>query len=167
MGWYINQAGSEVFIDPQTLARIQKRGDMHLFRKRPTEYDGSGPKNKVAIVYQSPNGANGIGDYIHAMPALCAKVEAGFEVHVWSSEFFRPIIERCGCIYHDYREAQIGWLKRALTEYGTVYMLTYWCIKHDEYSFGNVTMNRFDQMADYLSVKLPESFSWRAKLCES
>lgn len=164
MPWLINPAGSEVFVDKETLAKIEQRGDRHLFRERPWKYAGLGPTMKIAVVYQAPNGSNGIGDYVHAMPALCAKVAAGFDVHVYSSEFFRPFIERSGATYHDCKAMGIGWLADAQKIYGTVYMLTFWCIKHDELTFGDVTKDRFAQMADYLETTLPETFSWKERL---
>jgi hypothetical protein len=164
MPWMLNPAGQDVFIPKAAWERIVQRGHQVQFRPRPHLFMGTGEPNRVAVIYQSHNGANGLGDHLHAMPALAAKVAEGFKVHVYTAEFFRPFVESVGCIWEDWKPLGIGWMARAQKEYGTVYSLLYWCIRHDENTYGDVTTTRFQQMADYLQVKLPEHFSWRERL---
>lgn len=161
MAWYLNPSGYSVWLNRDDIARITKRGDLHRFSPRLFRHEGDGPKKKIAIIFASYNGSNGIGDYVHGMPALTEKVKAGFECHVFTTEFFRPFVEWCGAIFEDGSSLGVGSLAQFQKEYGEVYSLLHWCINHDEESFGDVWKTRFDQIAEFLGVTLPESYSWK------
>ncbi len=160
MPWYLNPFGQEIHLTKKDIDFIVKQGDLKLFQPRAFRHEGQGLKNKVAIIFSSNNGSNGIGDYVHAMPALTAKVQSGFECHVWTTEFFRPFIEWCGATFHDGSLLGVGSIAKMQLEFGVIHSLVHWCIEHDEQTFGDVHKTRFEQIAEFLGVELPDRFSW-------
>jgi hypothetical protein len=164
MAWFTNQFGSRVWLDHAAIELIKSRGDLDKFHKRTFTTAGTGPANRIAVIFESPNaadGSNGIGDYIHSMPAIASHVAAGVEVHVWTGEFFRFFVEAAGGVWHNARDLGIGSFAQLALEYASVHSLVHWCIEHDEQTFGVPTTPRFEQIADFIGAKLPESYSWR------
>ncbi len=160
MAWYTNSFGFDVFLNREDVERIKKRGDMSKFQPRLFRHTGTGPEKKIAIFFASHNGSNGIGDYVHMMPALTEKVKQGSECHVFTTEFFRPFVEWCGAVYEDAAALHVGSIGELMREYGEAYSLVHWCIAHDELTFGDVTTPRFQQIADLIGVELPDKYAW-------
>jgi hypothetical protein len=117
---------------------------------------GTGNPRSIALLLHD----NGIGDHIHAMPAIWQKVRDGFDVHVYSKPFTRRCFESIGCTWHAMSGPQPGWLAENLGRYGKVYSLSQWCIEHEKATEGKPTLTRFEQFAELIEGELPEEFYW-------
>jgi hypothetical protein len=117
----------------------------------PTPHIGTGPARRIALLLHD----NGIGDAIHAMPALSQKVRDGFEVHVYSRAFVRRCYESVGCHWHAMDTPTIGWIDDHAAEYGRIYSLSQWCMIHEAETQGRPTLTRFEQFAALIEGTLP------------
>lgn len=162
-----NMHGNEVAINDFTLECIISRGEMHLFNRQVFRKEGQGDPRTILLAL----GRNGLGDDIHAMPAIAAKIALGYEITVIGREFNRACYESLGCKFIDERTTFGGddntdkvYLEEALKHYGSVYSMKTWCTEHDWDSKGEITLSRFEQVARYLEVELPKEFDWRKLL---
>ncbi len=162
-----NMHGNEVAINDFTFAAIVSRGELHLFNRQVYRKKGIGDPMKILLAL----GRNGLGDDIHAMPAIAAKIAQGFDVTVIGREFNRLCYESLGCHFIDEKTTWSGddgtdktYREDALNEYGAVYSMVMWCIEHDWDSKGEVSVTRFEQFAKFLDVELPKEFNWRKYL---
>jgi hypothetical protein len=126
----------------------------------PAPHIGTGPAHRIALLLHD----NGIGDAIHAMPALSQKVRDGFEVHVYSRAFVRRCYESVGCHWHAMDTPTIGWIDDHTAEYGRIYSLSQWCMIHEAETNGNPTLTRFEQFAALIETGLPDRFRWDVRL---
>lgn len=165
--------GTEVTVDSEGWDQIIRRGDADKFSKEPTSTYGFGPAKKIALLLHG----NGIGDMVHSLPAICAKIAEGYEIDLMAEKNLCPFFERTGCnvipayemapggavCYGDGKPVQ-GFIKDHRNEYGKFYSLKHWCVAHDEESEGKSHIDRFDQIAGYLDVELPKKFDWKPYL---
>src|SRR5690242_7847138 len=95
----LNKYGREVQINSKILAKIQRRGNMNDFQKLPCKTICNGSENHIALLL----GENGIGDDIHAMPAVWQKIQQGYTIDVYSRDFTRECYESVGANFTPYR----------------------------------------------------------------
>jgi hypothetical protein len=167
----INPAGIEVTVDARGWEQIVRRGEADKFRKVPTKTEGLGPKNKIALLLHG----NGIGDCVHSLPAIIAKIREGFEITVMAEESLCPFFAKAGCetiaVHSDQdgslwtdKGSILGFIPEHMNEYGAFYSLKHWCVAHDEDTSGDSTLDRFRQFAGYIEIECPEKFDWRPYL---
>lgn len=153
----INPSGNVVLIDRQTKERLIENGDWCHFKLRQPLTIGTGPEHKICLLIQE----NGLGDHIHALPAIKALIDSGKDVTVYVPAFYAPLFEKLNVTVKDSEDCTIGFIEENIPRYGKIYSLSSWCIIHDEETDGDVTDDRFLQFAKLVDVELPESFSWR------
>jgi hypothetical protein len=159
--WNI-ETGREVQLNSEVWQCIVRRGDAHKYAKNITVHEGTGPANKILLMLND----NGIGDDVHALPAIAQKIREGFDITVIARKFTRSMFEKLGCKFIEAcPEGMPGFLKENLPRYGLLYNLPTWCIDHDEETSGNVFLTRFEQFAKKIGTTLPESFDFRAYVC--
>lgn len=107
-----------------------------------------GPPNKVLIAAATNVG---IGDAIHAMPAVWQMIADDYDVTVNCMSFTAPLWHSIGAkTTHDTQG--LGWEPQG---FGALYQPHLW--NHDaRYN----TMDRFDAFAEEIGVCVPDSFSW-------
>ena len=161
-------SGNEVNVDARGWEQIVRRGEADKFRRVPTTTMGRGPEGKIVLLLHG----NGIGDCIHSLPAISAKLEQGFDITVLAEESVCPFFERAGCkvipVHSDATGSVwidngsiLGFIPEHYDEYGTFYSLKHWCVTHDEDSKGNSSKDRFVQFAEFIGVDLPAMYKWR------
>lgn len=151
----INPFGHEVPVNDFTYEQLLVTGRIKNFNRQVFCHQGRADNNRICLMLNT----NGIGDDIHSMPAIYAKRRQGYEIHISGLErFTAPIFESLGCKIVP--SIGIGEMKEKLTEYHQIYSMKMWCIEHDFDSRGEITLTRFEQFARYLSVNLPEKFSF-------
>lgn len=156
MPW-LNNGRREVLVTPEIYEKLVATGEIVKFTNATQKITGSGPANKIALLLHQ----NGLGDDVHAMPGLFAKVSEGYEVHVWGRAFNRAMYETLGCRFHEGRMPEDFALTDVLRpEFGAIWSLKNWCINHDEATDGDVTLDRFDQFAQLIETTAPHEFSW-------
>lgn len=162
-----NMHGNEVAINDFTYECIVSRGELHLFNRQVYRKKGKGDPMNILLAL----GRNGLGDDIHAMPAVAAKIAQGFHITVIGRAFNRLCYESLGCGFIDEKTTFSGsdetdkeYLEEALQRYGYVYSMKNWCLEHDWDSKGAITKTRFEQFAEFLDVDLPKEFDWREYL---
>lgn len=162
----INMHGNEVAVNDFTYRAIKSRGELHLFNRQVYKHPGKGDPKSILLMLNT----NGLGDDIHAMPAIAAKLAQGFNITVVGREFNKLCYESLGCKFIDEKSTQGDngttkeFTEAAKLEYGAVYSMRMWCTEHDWDSKGDISITRFEQFAKYLDVELPESFDWREYL---
>lgn len=129
--------------------------DPHKIRSHQVT-EGLGPKDSICLLLHR----NGMGDDIHSMPAIAAKIAEGFNITVYSRPFTRRCFESLGCIWHHQREADSDFMKLATRQYGQIISATQWCTHHELATNGKPVLDRFEQFAKILDVDLPREFSW-------
>jgi hypothetical protein len=154
----LNRAGNEVEIDDWLIAQMRRDGTFHGFDMLPTTRQGNGPANRVALLVAN----NGIGDDIHAMPAIAAKVAAGYSVDVYGRPFTRECYTSVGASFYDYRSLGVSNTSDLLRDYGSGHYLSQWCLRHEHETDGMPTQSRFEQFAHWIGATLPDAFDWRA-----
>lgn len=123
----------------------------------PTPHIGTGPAHRIALLVHD----NGIGDHIHAMPAIWQKIRDGFEVHVYSRPFTRRCFESVGATWHAMEGPSPGWIDAHAAHYGRIYSLSQWCMTHERETEGRPTLTRFEQFAALIETTLPgDEFTW-------
>lgn len=162
MPWLINSFGREVHSPPDHYARLVRTGEILNYSRLFQKTLGNGPTRKVCLLAHS----NGLGDDLHAMPGLAAKVAEGYEVTIYGRPFNRALYESVGCEFRIAEEgaAQFGLVQSLREEFGSFYSLKTWCLNHDEETQGDVTKDRFDQFAGLIDTSAPHEFSWLERL---
>lgn len=153
----LNPHGVETEADDWLIRKMKKDGDWARgFQALPVKREGSGPAKQICLLL----GNNGIGDDIHAMPAIAQKLADGYSIDVYSREFTRVCYESLGCTFYPASSASMGFYEGALTKYGAIYHLSQWCIDHESKTDGKPTLSRFEQFAALLDTELPAAFDW-------
>jgi hypothetical protein len=157
-----NQHGIEVSISEETWAILvhDRPHEAAKYRRIERSTATSGASDRILLLLHE----NGIGDVIHAMPAIRAKIESGCRVAVGCTDIQTPLYRRLGCEIIEEKEPTIGVVGKYWGEYGKIYSLRHWCRAHDEETGGDVTVPRFEQFAKYIDATLPETFDWRPYL---
>lgn len=159
----LNKYGREVQVNSAVLEIINREKRMHEFKQLPCRTDGTGNPKHICLLI----GNNGIGDDIHAMPAIKKKIDEGYTIDVFGRPFTRLCYESLGCNFLPYQSPNIGFVPKNLSKYGAIYHLSQWCMKHEQDTEGLPTKTRFQQFAEYLDVELPDSFDWVQHLIHS
>src|SRR4051812_21057736 len=111
---FINEFGCEVNIDEAGIEQLKARGVWHLFKPSERKYVGKGPEKNICILF---NG-NGIGDAIHAMPAVWQKVQEGYDItvymHPWASTCFTSL----GCDVWKAEHSTLGFIPEHINTFG-------------------------------------------------
>ena len=153
----INPSGHEVIINNATEQMLRGNGTWDKFKKREFRIPGVGPEKSICLLL----GGNGLGDSIHALPAIWQKIHDGFEVTVYARAFDRPIFEAIGCKFFD-ESLQEG---ADLSYYGAIYKLFMWLTDHEaDCGAGPIQLTRFEQFARLIDTTVPESFDFRKYL---
>ncbi len=118
---------------------------------------GHGPSQTIAILLRK----NGIGDDIHAMPALAQKVRDGFRVVIYGNDFTRDCFESVGCEFRSASNLAAGTVEEISDEFGSIYDLSQWCRAHEREMQGTPVLSRFAQFAELIGTTLPTEFSWK------
>jgi Glycosyltransferase family 9 (heptosyltransferase) len=159
-----NPYGIEVDVPETQWALVRHDRPAEASRYRPLQVQNvtSGPANNVLLVVYE----NGIGDLVHAMPAIRGKIDAGVSVSVGCRDWQWPFYQRLGCLRIEESEPMMGTFRRYESEYGVIYRLKHWCRRHDEDSGGDVVHTRFEQFARLIGADLPLTFDFNPYLFE-
>lgn len=122
-------------------------------------FEGTGDEKSICLLFRE----HGIGDDIHAMPAVQWLVDNGFAVTVYARPFARKCWESVGATFFDIRETFFGWVPMNAHKYGKIYSLSQWSV-WDENIYGYSQIERFQYFAELIEAELPTSFSWIEKL---
>jgi len=156
----LNEHGLEVEVDHETIEHLKKRGVWQLYRTSPRQTLGCGPEKSICLLLQR----NGIGDAIHALPAISQKIKDGYSITVVAEPFVQEWFVRAGCTFQPAQEMMVGFIQENKHKYSKFYSLSQWCIDHDEVSNGSPTVARFQQFADLIETVLPAAFEWESIL---
>ncbi len=154
----INRFGVMVDVSPSEWESVRKHRphEVKNFITRPDlGVEGAGPHEKVLYLLH----VNGIGDMVHAMPALRSQIESGKEVWVACQAEHAPYFKRLGCNISDEGD-RLDSIQRLHAEFGRIHILKHWCITHDQMTGGDVSIPRFAQFAEYVGATLPAEFDW-------
>lgn len=154
----LNPRGREVQVNSKVLEKIRKRGDTDKYQRMPAKTICDGPEKHICLLL----GNNGIGDDIHAMPAIAQKIAEGFTIDVYSRPFTKSCYELLGATFYDYGTARIGFMEKHKKTYDAVYHLSQWCMSHEQETDGKPTKTRFEQFAGYIETSLPDRFNWQS-----
>ena len=116
---------------------------------------GLGDIKKIGIHLRE----SGIGDDLHAMPAVSWLCDNGYDVTVIGTPFTRECWESCGAKFLNVFD--VGMSK--MMEFGRYYILNQWSV-WEEMRLGYSPMPRFNQFAELVHAELPEKFSWLERL---
>lgn len=153
----LNEHGLEVEVDSETIEHIKKRGVWPLYKISPRSTAGAASEKKICILLKN----NGIGDAIHAMPAIHQKIQDGYQITVVAESFYEEWFTRLGVEFIAAQEHMIGFVEENKHKYGKFYSLRQWCIQHDEQTHGSPYISRFQQFADLIETSLPPTFDWQ------
>src|SRR5689334_7159034 len=82
-----NASGAEIIMTASAESRMKEQGDWWKFKKREFVEIGKGNPKCILLDLRM----NGLGDAIHALPAIGEKVRLGFEVWIMAEAFYAPI----------------------------------------------------------------------------
>jgi hypothetical protein len=149
-----NASGTEIIMTASAEARMKEQGDWWKFKKRKFMEIGKGDPKYILLDLRM----NGLGDAIHALPAIVAKLNQGFVIDILTEEFLNPIFQGVGCACQAYVMK---------SEYGKIYNLKMWYSEHEADCGAEavaVKLSRFEQFARILGVELTEKFDFRKYL---
>jgi hypothetical protein len=157
----INPSGVELIVNSATEVMLRQSGKWESFHKREFRINGKGPDYSICIYL----GANGLGDAIHTMPAIEAKINEGFLVSIYAAAFQLPIFRKLGCLVHPEEEYESLGLDTLRGIFGVIYNAKMWCMEHDaDCSAEPIRLYRFAQFAQIIETTLPKEFSFRKYL---
>ena len=158
----INEHGIEVNLTEEVWSRTvhDRPFEARKYRRADVGVQAAGPSDRMLLLLFE----NGIGDVIHSMPAIRAKMDSGTHVAIGCNPDHAQIYRRLGCEIIEERDPTVGIIKKYYSDFGQIHSLQHWCRAHDEEAGGEVTVNRFDQFANYIKSGLPESFDFRQYL---
>lgn len=161
----INQYGNEVQVNETAYQQIVDRGEEHLFHRQIIKHTGDGEQRNILLDLRM----NGIGDDIHAMPAIAAKIAQGFKISVIGRAFTRLCFISLGCSFIPEGENE-PMMESIVNEeddaFGIIYSLKMWTHEHEWDTKGICTMSPMEQFAKLIEVELPKEFDWKQLLVE-
>ncbi|MBL7987662.1 MAG: hypothetical protein JNJ94_06350 [Chlorobi bacterium] len=130
-----------------------------------TRTNGHGEPNRIALLLSGHDNGNGMGDDIHALPAIAQRAQLGCSIDVFTRKFRLPLFNHpawsnIGVRAFAGEELGVGSTPMLQGRYGAIYSLTQWCLIHDAATGGNVVVDRFDQFASLIDTFAPQRFSF-------
>lgn len=129
-------------------------------------HKGNGDEKKwLLLMYKQ-----GIGDVVSSLPAIRAKIEAGYSLTVRGIEFYKSIYEKVGCTYsvipsYVLQLGDTGIIERATPLFGNILSLNEWGLDEIRATHRHTT-DYIKLFAEILDVDLPASFDFREYLGE-
>lgn len=130
-----------------------------------SRYVGRGDPQRVALLLSGHYNGNGMGDDIHALPAIAQRALLGYSVDVYTREFRLPLFNHAAWSELGVRafageSLGVGSHAALMEQYGEIYSLTQWCLLHDAATRGEVVTDRFDQFAGLIDTFTPAHFDF-------
>ncbi len=128
--------------------------------KRPDEvFYGTGDPKEICLLMRK----HGLGDDLHAMPAVEGLVKAGYRVTVYAKTFTRKCWESVGAEFFEIPRGHIGWMEANQHRFSQIHALNEWSVW--ESNIEGTGLHPISQIfAELIGAKMPDQFSWIEKL---
>lgn len=152
----INPSGRIVTVNRVVIEQLKANGLFKDYSKFISGMKGDGDEKKILILHSTENEMfNGLGDAIHALPAIDAKIKEGYEVTVNDNKFRAPIFKSVGAkVKFDNFEDDRKYAESKKADYGMIYCCRHWCLEHEWETEGIPTRTRFQAFADIINTTL-------------